>query len=245
MDVGIQQAARQAPATPLPSAWLGRAEAPIARPDWAVVSALTAAQQKNLLAQIAYNLSGWDYAKVSANNELGRYQFDVKTLESYGLLTAGSYDSYGTDAVNYQHCWRAASNSYAEYLSEVESLQNFLTNKTAQEYLAYQRLVDLYNDCLRIGTIKQNDTADVIAGMLYTAWTLGVGTAPTINNTTGTGAYAWRHYGVGTGAEYYNSGRYSAVVLSTSTASDPLPTKEDIQSNLATPEIVTTITGNP
>ena len=214
MDSGIQHASTQAPATPLPTAWLGRAEAPFARPDWAVIGALTSVQHRNLLSQMAYNFSTWAYDKVGTNNELGRYQVTVTQLETYGLLAPGSYVAYGNDAVNYQNCWRAPTNTYADYLVDVVNFLDFLSNKTAQESLAYQILLDLYNSCIRLNVIQGDDSSEVVAGMLYVAWMLGVGTAPTIATPTGTGAYAWRYFNVGSGSAYYNAGRYAVVVLS-------------------------------
>jgi len=214
MDLGIQHASTQAPATPLPTAWLGRATAPFGRPDWAAVGNLTAVEHRNLLSQIAYNFSEWAYDKIGTDNKLGRYQFTVDQLESYGLLAPGSVTAYGTDAVNYQNCWRAPANTYAEYLADVTNLLDFLSNKTAQELLANQRLLDLYNSCIRINTIQGNDSSEVVAGMLYVAWMLGVGSAPSAGNPAGTGAYAWRYSNVGNGAAYYNAGRYAVVVLS-------------------------------
>lgn len=214
MDLGIQHASSQTPETALPAAWLGRGEAPFPRPDWAVISALTSVQQRNLLSQMAYNFSEWAYDKIGTNNELGRYQFTVQLLELYGLLAPSSYDAYGYDAVNYQNCWRAPTSTYAEYLNDVTNVLDFLSNKTAQEYLAYQRLLDLYNAATKINVIQGNDTPEVIAGMLYVCWVLGVGTAPTVGNQTGTGAYAWRYSNVGNGASYYNAGRYAVAVLS-------------------------------
>lgn len=214
MDAGIQQATRTAPRDPLPVAWLGRADAPVPCPDWAVIAQLSATQLRNLLAQIAYTASVWDYKKIGSNNELGRYQVTPQTLETYGYLTAGATASYGTDSVNYQHVWRAFSNTYADYLIDIGNMTEFLNNTTAQEFLSYQRLTDLYNACVKIGAIKTNDTADVVAGMLYVSWELGVGTPANINNSSGSGAYAWRYFNVGAGATYYASGRYSVTILS-------------------------------
>jgi hypothetical protein len=214
MDAGIAQATRILPPDPLPVSWLGRADTPHPCPDWAVIAQLSSTQQRNLLAQIAYVSSVWDYTKIGVNNELGRYQVDTNTLETYSLLTAGSNASYGIDSVNYQHCWRAPASTYADYLTEVANINDFLTNTSAQELLAYQRLSDLYSDCVKIAAIKTNDTADVVAGMLYVAWVLGAGTTSTLNNTTGTGAYAWRYFSVGTGASYYAAGRYAVTILS-------------------------------
>jgi hypothetical protein len=214
MDAGIVQASRTLPPDPLPVSWLGRPDMTISCPDWAVIAQLSNTQQRNLLAQIAYVSSAWSYTKIGADNKLGRYQFDTNLLETYGLLTAGSNVSYGTDCVNYQHCWRAIFSTYADYLTEVASINNFLNDTSAQELLAYQRLVDLYSECVKVAAIKINDPADVVAGMLYVAWVLGAGTAPTLNNTTGTGAYAWRYFSVGSGASYYTAGRYAITILS-------------------------------
>jgi hypothetical protein len=214
MDIGITQSARQAPLNPLPVSWLGRVSAPATRPDWAVIGQLSAVRHQNLLAQIAYDSSRWDYSLVGPNNSLGRYQISVQTLEQYGLLSFGAYNNYGIDAVNFQHCWRPAQNTYADYLTEVTNLQDFLNNTIAQENLTYQILLDLYTSCFKNGSIRINDSADTVAGMLYVAWALGAGTPPVSASPSGTGAYAWRYHGIGSGAQYYTAGRYAVVVLS-------------------------------
>lgn len=214
MDQGIIQAGKQLPLTPVPQSWLGKPTAPLTRPDWAVISQLSKTQTQNLLAQIAYDASQWDYTKVGANNELGRYQHSPQILENYGLIQTGAYDAYGSQSVTYQHCWRQRADTYADYLAEVFNLQDFLNNKAAQELLAYQRLVDLYKSAIRINTIQIQDTAEIVAGMLYVCWALGAGSVPTSSNTSGTGAYAWRYYNVGSGSTYYVAGRYSVAVLS-------------------------------
>ena len=83
----------------------------------------------------------------------------------------------------------------------------------AQEYLTYQRLVDLYLAAKSNGTIKPDDTAETVAGMMYVCWTLGVGRSSNTANFTGTGAWAWRYHAVGLGIDSYNSGRYAASNL--------------------------------
>lgn len=213
MDAGIQQAGRTAPVDPMPTAWLGRADAPLSCPDWAVIPQLSGTQARNLLAQIAYSTSAWNYNLVGVENQLGRYQVSTQIMEQYSLLTAGSNVSYGIDCVNYRHCWRAPISNYDNYLQDVTSKTEFLNNFPAQEFLSYQRLQDLYNASARIGLIKTTDTADMVAGLLYVAWYLGVGTAPNQSNSSGTGTYAWRYFNVGDGAKYYVSGRYSVTVL--------------------------------
>lgn len=219
MDLGIQSAAGQPIVTPMPVSWLGLPAMPPTPPTWANIAALSATQVRNLQAQIAYSISQWNYNLIGGANQLGRYQFTSQILESYGLLAPGSNTAYGTDAVNYRHCWQPTYinngiNSYQNYFYNVTSLSGFLTGTIAQEHLAYQRLVDIYITSLDVGAILASDSSETVAGMIYVGWTLSVGTGPTIANPQGTGAWAWRYNNIGSGANSYNSGRYSVAVLS-------------------------------
>jgi hypothetical protein len=219
MDAGIKAAAGTPIVTPLPGSWLGRASVPPTPPGWANIGVLLPIQLRNLQAQIAYDLSMWNYNLVGNSNKLGRYQVSTAILEAYGLLANGSNTAYGTDCVNYVHSWQPTMinngiNAYQNYFYNVSSLTNFLSNTIAQEHLAYQRLADIYLNAKDIGVIKSEDAPDIIAGMMYVAWTLGVGAGPTISYPNGTGAWAWRYNNVGAGANNFNSGRYSIAVLS-------------------------------
>ena len=219
MDTGIQSASGQRVPTPLPVSWLGRPDTASKMPDWSTIFQLTTVETQNLLSQIGYDKSVWDYNKISTNNELGRYQFTSTTLESYGLLAKGSNAAYGNDCVNYLNSWRPVTirkntNSYANYIYNVTSLDQFLGSSVSQDQLGYQLLLDLYTGLRQINAIISTDTSDMVAGMIYVAWELGVGTAPTTNTPAGTGAYAWRFFNQGTGAAAYNSGRYAVTILS-------------------------------
>lgn len=214
MDLGIHAAAGLPIVNPLPASWLGRADMVSLPPAWALTSPLTSLQLRNLLAQIAYNESAWDYGLIGDDNELGRYQFDAQTLENYGLLATGSVTAYGSDCVNYRHCWKPTYNAYENYFYNITNIKGFLANKTAQEHLAYQLITDIYNTCVNVGTIQSVDNAQTIAGILNVAWTLGVGTGPTPGNPYGTGAWAWRYNNIGAGSNNHNSGRYAIAVLS-------------------------------
>ena len=220
MDYGQQQALQYPIPDSVPLSWLGRTTVPPIPPSWITIDTLTPTQIRNLMAQIAYDASDWDYTTIGGDNELGRYQLGTQTLEDYGLLAAGSNTAYGTNCVNYQHCWRPTAirkntNSYASYISHITSLQQFLLNTLSQEQLAAQIIYDLYNDLLKNGGIVDTDTADVIAGMLYVAWTSGAGLTPDTINPIGTGAYAWRFSGADTdNYSKYNSGRYTVLYLS-------------------------------
>jgi hypothetical protein len=208
MDTGIQQASGQAVVNPLPTSWLGLAAMPTITPDWANTQSLTAVQGQNLLAQIGYDLSQWDYGKIGANNQLGRYQFTTTLLETYGLLAVGSNLHYGSDCINYQACWapvtvRKNTNSYAQYLHGVTSQTEFLSSTAGQDQLAYQIIYDLYNGLVSNTAIQANDGNDTVAGMIYCAWQLGID-----------GAKTWRYSGIGTGATAFNLGRYAITILS-------------------------------
>jgi len=218
MDAGIQSAAGIPITNPLPGNWLGRVDVPLIPPNWANIAVLTSTQLRNLQAQIAYDVSGWNYNLIGADNKLGRYQISTQLLEAYGILAAGSNTAYGIDCVNYRHSWQSINvnngiNTYQNYFYNISSLNNFLSSTVAQEHLAYQRLVDIYITSKEIGAIKLTDTVDVTAGMMYVAWTLGVGNSPTISSPHGLGAWAWRYNNIGAGAPSYNSGRYSIAVL--------------------------------
>ncbi len=213
-DIGIQRAARRAVSRALPISWLGQELMPRAVPDWATIKQLTSVQHKNLVAQLAYAISGWNYTLIGTNNELGMYQITAATLEDYGLLAPGSVASYGTEAVNYRHCWRATLTDAEEYNFTVSSCTDFLNNRIAQDYLAYRIIEDLYSMMIKNTAVLANDSAEVTAGMLAVAWYVGTGTRPTAANINGTGAYAWRYAGVGTADDYYAQGRYSVAVLS-------------------------------
>jgi hypothetical protein len=219
MDLGITAAADSTVPNPLPNSWLGRADSPIAPPTFVGTSPLTSVQTRNLLAQIGYDLSAWDYGKIGTNNALGRYQFGTQTLEDYGLLAPGSNAAYPNgNCVNYRNCWRQiavknSTNSYANYLYNLSNLREFLNSSISQEHLAYQYILDLYVKLLQNNALSSTDNAETTAGMLYVAWMLGVGQGPDSTSIAGTGAYAWRYYNIGGGSNYFNSGRYAITVL--------------------------------
>lgn len=221
MDIGFQQAKSFPITNSIPLNWLGRADAPFTPPAWATIDKLTSIQVKNLLAQIAYDASEWDYTKIGTNNELGRYQIGTQTLEDYGLVAKDSNRLYGTDCVNYIHCWRPViirknTNSYANYIYYITNLQQFTVSISSQEHLAFQILYDLYTNLIQLDAITDTDAPDIVAGMLYVAWTIGAGTMPNKDAANGSGAYAWRYHGIGAGAasSKFNSGRYAITILS-------------------------------
>jgi hypothetical protein len=71
MDTGIIQSAGQPVAKPLPTIWLKLPTAPLPLPDWAKFGRLSAKEVYNLLAQIGYDQSQWNYYAVGPDNQLG------------------------------------------------------------------------------------------------------------------------------------------------------------------------------
>lgn len=215
IDVGFQQASGHAVVTPLPISWIGRPDAPLSLPAWANIDRLSSAQNTNLLAQIGYDKSTWDYTLIGSNNRVGRYQISTQLLEHYGLLAAGSNKYYGINCINYQKCWRPATirntNSYADYIYNITSLSGFLTSPASQDHLAYQILYDTYRTLTGVDAILESDSIDIVAGMIYVGWELGAGTQPSYGNPIGTGAYAWRYSGQDNGINAFNSGRYAVL----------------------------------
>lgn len=208
IETGIQNSLGQSIATPLPISWLGRSDMPPPPLSTTNIDALTQTQSRNLQAQIAYDLSEWDYAKVGTDNAVGRYQFAPTILEAYGVLAPGSNQAYGVDCVNHTTCWRPVpvrnkKNGISTYLNDNDSLTSFLTDSMAQEKLAYQISYDLYNGLVDNGGITALDTVETVAGMISVAWGAGV-----------TAAYTWRYRGTGSNSDAYNSGRYAVTVLS-------------------------------
>ena len=218
-DVGIINSIGKTIPKPLPKSWLGRVDAPTLPPSWASISVLTNLQIRALQSQISYDLSNWDHTLISSQDRVGRYQFSASTLEQYNLIKPGSTAAYGTQAVYYKNPWAPVfvysnTNIYENYLYNISSLTDFLSNPVAQDHLAYQIISDLYTSASNINVIRDNDSADIIAGMLYVTWTLGAGSPITPSLPSGSGAWAWRYYDVGFGADSFNSGRYAIQVLS-------------------------------
>ena len=218
MDIGIINARKLAISNPLPLSWLSRPDAPSHLPGWATIGQLTSVQVTNLQCQIGYDRSGWDYKKIGDKNQLGRYQPTTATLEKYGILAQGSNAAYGIDCVNYKNCWRQvavrSTNSYANYLYDITSLNAFLNSTVAQDHLNYQIIYDTYTELTQNGSILSTDSAEIVAGMILVGIELGTGSTGNSTNTIGSGAYAWRYYNAGQGANAYNSGRYAITVLS-------------------------------
>jgi len=218
-SLGITQAATVSLSGTLPKGRLGLTTAPTAPNQTLAIDRFSTINLRCLAAQIGYNASGWDYTKISSKFLIGSYQVGAQTLENYGFLVPGSAKIYGADAVNRNFNWqpitvRKNTSSYSTYNTKIGSLKDFLSTPGFQDALAYQILHDTYYALYQSNAITDSDPTDVIAGMMYVAWVLGVGSTPTNATPNGTGAWAWRFHNMGNAANYYNLGRYTVTVLS-------------------------------
>ena len=170
------------------------------------VGPLDPIDKKALKTQIAHNESGGKYDAVEANrgNYLGKYQIGAGALRDEGYIKPDAYAKYGTKAVNYPSSWTGKGG--------VNSKEDFLRNRDAQEKSMDGLLDKNYASLRNTGGVQPGDSKEHVSGMLATSHLLGAGDATKWKNTGG-GADA----NGTTGTSYYNMGRYASNVLAKKT----------------------------
>lgn len=206
MDLGLLNAENYAIANPLPSSWLGKLDAPVAPFGF---GPFTTPQAKLLLSQLAYTCSYWDNKTYNLSTyTVGRYSITSSILSSYGYLNPQFTTAHGNSSMTYSVAWTGRDG--------ITDLVQFLSNTRVQDRLAYQLLIDNYNNLVANQTIQDTDDSSVVAGLLFVSHLIGAGTGPSKQSLQGTGAYQWRKFGSTNGDTYtyYNAGRYAISVLS-------------------------------
>jgi|Laugresp1bdmlbsn_1035097.scaffolds.fasta_scaffold00092_2 hypothetical protein len=197
LDAGPKAAASASVSKPVPTSYMAKTSNP--NPS-SGVGPLTVVQTKALITQIGYSESGGNYSSVNQLNYLGKYQFGVPVLIDQGYIKPDAKTLYGNKATNYPSSWRGKDG--------VNSKEDFLSNKSAQENAMLVLLKSNYAALLRNKGIKDGDDLCTVAGMLCVSHLLGAG-----------GANTWRKTGSGSdanntsGATYFNRGRYAVDVL--------------------------------
>ncbi len=152
------------------------------------VGSLSQDQTTALMAQLG---KGNDYSSVDATTgAVGKYQFDYKSLVSGGYVK--STVASNEDLQN-PNSWIGKNG--------IDSVNNFLTNTAEQESAILDITKTNYTSMVASGAITSDQSADDVAGMLAVAHKLTPDLAKTFRN------------GSGTGAEFFNQGKYAASLL--------------------------------
>lgn len=198
LDPGPKAATGQNVSNPVNRSYLSRDDAP--NPPGGI-GPLSQLQVKALMTQLGYSESRFNYSITNPYGYAGKYQFGAAALTDLKYIKQDAYRQYGGNrAMNYESSW-AGKNG-------VNSLQDWLSNRAAQESAMYDLLTLNYNTLVKSGGIKTGDDFCTVAGMLTVAHLLGAG-----------GARTWRQTASGqdanntSGTTYYNRGRYAIDVL--------------------------------
>ena len=198
LDSGPRAAVGQSVSSPVPRNYLNRDDTP--NPPGGI-GPLSQLQVKALMTQLAYSESSFDYKRTNSLGFAGKYQFGAPALVDVGYIKLAAQRTYsGNSSLNYPTSWTGRDG--------VNSISEWLTNKTAQENAMFALLNKNYNFLTGSGGIKNGDDFCTVAGMLCVAHLLGA-----------TGAINWRRTGSGqdanqtSGTTYYNRGRYAIDVL--------------------------------
>jgi hypothetical protein len=156
---------------------------------------------KALMLQIAYMESNVDETYLAPPRS-GRYAVHDKTLVNYGYKNPNTGDYLGKDGIK----------------SEID----FIYDTVVQDRIMERFLLDQYKALIKIGAIKENDTREVIGGMLAVAYQFqdaspGAGTLSSLS-------------GVATGAD--TAGLVSTATSLSSSLSASLATNSGIDASM-------------
>lgn len=152
------------------------------------VGSLSQDQTTALMAQLG---QGNNYGSVDATTgAVGKYQFDYNSLISGGYVK--STVASNEDLQN-PNSWIGKNG--------IDSVNTFLTNTAEQESAMLDITKINYTSMVASGAITSDQSADDVAGMLSVAHKLTPDLAKTYRN------------GSGTGAEFFNQGKYAASLL--------------------------------
>ena len=130
------------------------------------VPILLQSEVRALMMQIGYVASNWDTQKTNyATGDLGRYQVSKKTLVNYGYRFSGNLDFTGKDGIKYD--------------------TEFLFDNNVQDRIMEKFIVDQYQALIKNGGIQKNDSKEIVAGMIATAYQF-LDANPSLSDAVGT-----------------------------------------------------------
>jgi hypothetical protein len=166
------------------------------------IGVLSVEDMTALKAQLGRSESNFNYSAQNSIGYIGKYQFGVQALETYGYIKKGTWATYKKNtAVNDPANWVGTNG--------ITSKEAFFGAPEIQEQLMDRNLKANYSSLINKGIITTESTAEDVAGKLAVAHLLGAG-----------GCSKWCNGGVGadaygtTGGMYYNAGRYAIASLS-------------------------------
>lgn len=166
------------------------------------IGVLTISDMTALKAQMARSESNFNYSCQNSIGYIGKYQFGVQALETYGYIKKGTWATYGRNtAVNDPANWVGTNG--------ITSKEAFFGAPDIQEQLMDRNLKTNYSTLISKGVITSDSDAADVAGKLAVSHLLGAGGCTKWCNG-GTGADA---YGT-TGEMYYNAGKWAITTLS-------------------------------
>lgn len=208
-NVGITNATNKSITNQCPSDWLFKPELYKATgPISTSAPYLTQTYATNMLAELAYFESKWDYTLTSPNGILvGKYQVDANYLADAGYVKPDAVTQYGDSTLKQDESWTGTDN--------INSQADFIANKQIQDSLQNQEFNSNYSRLVSNQGIYQSDDICTAAGMLFVAHKYRSADLAAEWRRTGSVANPPAYTGVaGSAEEYYNHGRYAIDVLS-------------------------------
>ena len=163
---------------------------------------LSQAQVKAMMAELGYFESRFDYALVSDNGRIGKYQVDAQYLADAGYIKSDAIAQYSaSNALSQDESWSGEDN--------IQSQDDFLGSPNTQDTIQFNEFSTNYDSLISNGGIQSTDDICTVAGMLFVAHQF----------RSTDQALQWRQQGGLTdslgrnGSVYFNQGRYAIDIL--------------------------------
>jgi hypothetical protein len=134
---------------------------------------LTQSDLDIFLKTYSEKVSGGDYAKVSSNGELGKYQLSVNSLVDLGYVVRCPEDQVSSTWTDDPANWTGKDG--------ITTKAKFLENQTIQDSAVVAASKNNYNTLLRMGKVSDQDASKDVAGLLATSLAMGVTNADKLN----------------------------------------------------------------
>ena len=149
-------------------------------------------QIRSVVFELGKTLSNGTYEKVGENGELGKFQFSISSLVDLGLIKRPSGGEIEPEIADDASFWTGKDG--------IRSKEEFLNNKTYQENLIKISLEKNYKTLLRLGKITEQDSPEVVAGLLASAHIVGPRNSDKFDKKNEDGTKTRQFFRIGVGA---------------------------------------------